>query len=152
MARDDPFMAFPYIFNGQLMRYIISDDIEVLKLLNKLTLKLSSNSNSSKSWMTCLALKNEPSDFQKCIGLESHDDALLYDEFLNHPRIQEIVKRNHLNEEVDYINRILVGILNPRKTKTPVKSAGILASFLKSGSNPVIPALTTLVVTSMLLL
>ena len=133
----------------------ISDDIEVLKLLNKLTLKLSSNSNFSKSqnWMTCLSLKNEPSDFQKCIGLESHDDALLYDEFINHPRIQEIIKRNHLNEEVDYINRILVGILNPRKTKAPGKSSGILASFLKSGScGPVIPALTTLVITSMILL
>ena len=102
--------------------------------------------------MTCLSVKNEPSDFQNCIGLESHDDALLYDEFLNHPRIQKIIKRNHLNEEVDYINRILVGILNPRKTKTPVKSPGILA-FLKSGScGPAIPALTTLVITSLILL
>lgn len=131
---------------------LATDDIEVLKLLNKITLKLSSKSKSV-NWMTCLSLKNEQSDFKKCIGLESHDDAILYDEFLNHPRIQEIIKRNHLNEEVDYINRILVGILNPRKKKAQVKSAGILASFLKSGScTPAIPALTTLVITSMILL
>jgi len=83
----------------------------------------------------------------------ANSDALLYDEFLNHPRIQKILQQNHLNEEVDYINRILVAILNPRKVKAPVKSAGILASFLKSGScDPRISAVATLVITSMILL
>ena len=77
-------------------------------------------------WSTC-ALDSE--SLQKCAGIENTSDALLFDEFINHPRVQvytwtciglififkAITEQCHLQEEVIFVNKALASIIQPKR-------------------------------------
>jgi len=56
----------------------------VLKLLNRITLQIKQKV-SVFEWGTCTT---DAETLQACAGIQNIEDALLFDEFINHPRVQ----------------------------------------------------------------